>query len=338
MEKGKVNFLIGLSFGSEGKGNVAAYLGSNYDLDLAINNNGANSGHVCVIDGEKVTCKHLPTSGLFNDKTNIILGNGSVMNLDVLLDEIEKHSISHRIIIGAYAPMINDLCREMEKEHLNYIASTFQGVGAALSLKVMRSKSVRLVKDIPELEKYCHADIADVILNRIGKHGHTALAEVAQGYGLSLDGGLYPFCTSRNVNIGQSLAYLDIPHSLVGDRYGVVRTYPIRVGNVPDGYSGDGFFDQEEISWESLSEKLGEETVEFTTVTKRKRRIFSFSKFGFKKAVERNDINKLFITFWDYLTEEERDPFLDEIMSVRKFDAVYVCSGPDHTVDIERVV
>jgi len=99
---------------------------------------------------------------------------------------------------------------------------------------------------------------------------------------LSIDSEHYPMTTSRCVNVGQTLAYLDVPPSIIGDVIGIARSYIIRVGNVEGGYSGDTFYDSKEISWEKLSAKLNRPTIEFTTVTKRKRRIFTFSKYLFQ--------------------------------------------------------
>lgn len=337
MQKGKVNFLIGLSFGSEGKGNVAAYLAKKNDFDLAISNHGPNAGHSCMLGGESKVVKMVPVAGIYNKKTNVLLGSGSIIDEAVLLREIDEYGMADRINVSAFAPVVNEYCKEYEREHLQYIASTFQGTGAAVGLKCMRSQKIELVKDRPALEKYCHYHVPDIIINRIGEHSHTALCEIAQGYGLTIDSEHYPRVTGRIVNIGQALGYLDIPASLVGDRIGITRTYIIRVGNVEKGSSGGTFYDSKEVTWEELSQKLGRDTIEFTSVTKRKRRVFTFSKALFEMSVRRNDINVLFISFWDYLDDKERGEFLDYIKKF-KFKEVYTVSGYwDFDKNIERI-
>ncbi len=328
MQEGKLNFLTDISFGSSGKGNIAAYLGSTYDYDLCVSNNAANAGHSIVWKGENEVVKVLPTSGIVNKNSNIIVGAGAAFNIDQFLLEVEKYGAVGRTLLSAYAPVINDYCREYEKEHLSYIASTFQGVGAALGLKAMRSPKIKLAKDYPELEKFVHHHIPDIIINRIRDCKYSGLCEISQGYGLSLDSDFYPYVTSRPINVGQALAYLDIPACVVGDRIGVARAYPIRVGNVPGGHSGTTFPDSEEVSWEWLSERIGRPVKELTSVTKRVRRVFKFSKMQFEQAVRRNDINILFLTFVDYLLSDERSAMIDYFTSSKfNFDEIYFVKG-----------
>jgi len=283
--------------------------------------------------------KMLPTSGIYCKDANILLGSGTVVDLTTLQKEIKEFDVTNRILISATAPVVNDYCREYEREHLQYIASTFQGTGAALGLKAMRSQQIKLVKDCPELEKYCHHHIADIILNRIGKHKYTGLCEIPQGYGLTIDSELYPFTTSRIVNVAQALAYLDVPTNIVGDVIGVTRTYPIRVGNVPTGYSGDTFFDSKEVTWAELSNKINRQVLEMTSVTKRVRRVFTFSKYLFEMAVRRNNVNILFLTFVDYLLPKERREFIDYLTSSEfNFKEIYFVSGFwEHAKNIAKI-
>ncbi len=339
MQEGKLNVLLDLAFGSSGKGNVAAYLGTKNKLDLAIANHSPNAGHSVIYKGETKVVKMLPTSGIFCKDANILLGSGTVVSLETVLKEIAEFDVGGRTLISATAPVVNEYCKEYERENLQYIASTFQGTGAAIGLKAMRSQKIKLVKDCPELDKYSHFHIGDIILNRVGKHGYTGLCEVPQGYGLSVDSELYPFTTSRIVNVGQALAYLDIPASIVGDVIGVTRTYPIRVGNVPAGYSGDTFYDSKEITWEELSQKIGKKVLEMTSVTKRVRRVFTFSKYLFEMAVRRNGVNVLFLTFADYLLPVERQEFIDYLTSDKfSFKEIYFVSGFwEHDKNIEKI-
>jgi adenylosuccinate synthase len=329
LEEGKLNLILGISFGSEGKGNVCEYIARNCDIDLAIANNTPNAGHFYhTDDGEERLAKVLPVCGIVNKKSNILLGSGSAINIDILNKEMAEADCANRTLISATAPVVNQKCIDWEVEHLQYIASTFQGSGAAIGLKAMRSKDIQIVRDVPELEKYCHFHLADIIMNRLQKHGKTALAEICQGYGLSVDSEFYPYCTSRPVNAGQALGYLDVPPQIVGNVIGVTRTYIIRVGNVPEGYSGDTYFDSEEKTWEEISEHIGRPVSELTSVTKRVRRVFTFSKHMFEQAVRRNGVNVLFLTFCDYLVGNEKQEFIDYLTSDQfNFKEIYFVSG-----------
>lgn len=320
MVPGKINVLIGNSFGSEGKGNVAAYLAKKYQPDLCISNNGPNAGHQYINDaGEVKTMKMLPVSGVVSGcYPTIILGPGSVIDVERLVLEINDNpGVEDRLIISPTAPVVDQYCKDYEKEHLQYIASTFQGTGAAIGLKAMRSQKIKLAKDVTALKQFVVKDLPEHIIHA-ATMGYKILAEVSQGIGLSVDGDFYPFCTSRPINVGQMFAYCDVPVTLLGDVYGVSRSYQIRVGNVPDGYSGDVYPDSHEVTWEEISNKLGRPVKELTTVTKRVRRVFTFSERGFEQGVRRNGINICFLTFTDYLHEEEKQKMV-EYLSQEKF-------------------
>jgi hypothetical protein len=80
---------------------------------------------------------------------------------------------------------------------------------------------------------------------------------------------------------------------------GTCRVHPIRVGNTPDGYSGDWYPDQEEITWEEIGIEA-----ELTTVTKRPRRIASWSWHQIVDALNDCDPDEIFLNFCNYDQEE----------------------------------
>ena len=182
----------------------------------------------------------------------------------------------------------------------------------------MRSQKIKLAKDIPQLTKFISSRIPEIIIDAC-KEGKTILCEISQGVHLSIDSEFYPYCTSRPINVGQALAYLDVPPSLVGDVIGIARSYPIRVGNVPNGQSGDVFPDSKEISWPQLAKHINKPgLLELTTVTKRVRRVFTFSRIGIEKSIRRNNINILFLSFADYLLPNEKEVMKDYLISINK--------------------
>lgn len=84
----KVDVLLGLQWGDEGKGKVIDVLTPNYDV-IARFQGGPNAGHTLEFDGKKFVLHTIP-SGIFQgDKINII-GNGVVIDPIVLKNEIEK--------------------------------------------------------------------------------------------------------------------------------------------------------------------------------------------------------------------------------------------------------
>lgn len=150
--------------------------------------------------------------------------------------------------------------------------------------------------------------------------GNMWLHEGTQGYALAIDhGSHFPYCTSRNTGTQAFMDHMAIPPKMVGDVYLNLRTYPIRVGNVVEngqqqGYSGDGYSDCIELNWEQVAQNAGmpvEEAEnlkkrEFTTVTGRLRRVFSFSWMGLKDAVKVNGATHLCVNFIQYINWKDR--------------------------------
>ena len=99
----KVDVLLGLQWGDEGKGKVIDVLTPNYDV-IARFQGGPNAGHTLEFDGKKFVLHTIP-SGIFQgDKINII-GNGVVIDPIVLKNEIEKlekagYDLSQKLVIS----------------------------------------------------------------------------------------------------------------------------------------------------------------------------------------------------------------------------------------------
>jgi adenylosuccinate synthase len=154
---------------------------------------------------------------------------------------------------------------------------------------------------------------------------------------------------------------MGISPKFLGDVYLVLRPYPIRVGNVIEdgvqqGYSGGGYDDQVEIDWEEIARKSGMpleyatilREKEKTTVTKRVRRVFSFSKRQLREAVMVNGATKLALNFANYIdwacfASSSRDKLTTKILDFIKMledDAgipvTLVGTGPqyDHVIDL----
>jgi len=228
--------------------------------------------------------------------------------------------------------------REMEgADSTKHIASTMQGTGAAISDKIMRRPNVLLAGTRPfeELLTALKEELGDEetvrefaqkvriedgqsfrnLTHSILNNGHTWLHEGSQGYALSVDhGSHYPASTSRNCSVQAAMDYMAISPKLVGDVYLNLRTFPIRVGNVVEdgvqkGYSGDFYPDCQELTWAQVAEqarmpkeeaeKLAER--ERTTVTKRVRRVSTFSFEGLRDAVQTNGATKLVVNFIQYI-------------------------------------
>lgn len=83
----KVDILLGLQWGDEGKGKVIDYLSPKYDI-VARFQGGPNAGHTLVINGEK-TVLHTVPSGILQERPVNVIGNGVVIDPVTLKKEIE---------------------------------------------------------------------------------------------------------------------------------------------------------------------------------------------------------------------------------------------------------
>jgi adenylosuccinate synthase len=132
--------------------------------------------------------------------------------------------------------------------------------------------------------------------HRIKPERNAYFMEVSQGFSLGINSQFYPKVTSRECTVMQGLADARIPPRHLAVTYMAIRTMPIRVGNVDGHSSGNWYSDQQELTWDQVGA-----TPELTTVTKRVRRIASFSMEQFIEACYANDPDYVFVSHMDYL-------------------------------------
>ena len=109
MKSGKVDVLLGLQWGDEGKGKVVDVLTPNYDV-IARFQGGPNAGHTLEFKGEKYVLRSIP-SGIFQGGKVNIIGNGVVLAPDLFMQEakdLEKsgHDLRSRLHISKKAHLI----------------------------------------------------------------------------------------------------------------------------------------------------------------------------------------------------------------------------------------
>lgn len=311
MIRGKLNMLIDGQWGSTGKGKLAAWLTEKSNLAVAVCDFQANAGHTVVKDdGRKFVFQQLPVAALYPG-VMLLLSAASTIDLPRLLQEIEEHKVQGRLMIHPRATIITTACKTYESLMLKRISSTLKGCGAALGMKTMRHPEVLLAKDCAELKAFIGNTTE--CLQMYLKAGAMVLMETAQGFDLSVNHGhLYPFVTSRDVTTAAALNNAGVPPQLIGDVYGSIRTYPIRVGNMIEdgeiiGTSGPYYEDQVEIDWDHLASISNAKTslVERTTVTNKVRRVFTFSELQFKKFLQVCAPNKIFVNFINHMNAND---------------------------------
>ena len=146
MTKGKVDALLGIVFGDEGKGKVVDFFTPRYDV-VARFAGGPNAGHTIIFDGKKFVLRSIP-SGIFDEgKTNII-GNGCVIAPGLFMAEAREleaagYDIAPRLHISRRAHLILPTHRVLDRAYeaakgKNKVGTTGKGIGPAYSDKAAR--------------------------------------------------------------------------------------------------------------------------------------------------------------------------------------------------------
>lgn len=161
----KVDVLLGLQWGDEGKGKVVDVLTPRYDV-VARFQGGPNAGHTLEFDGKKYVLRSIPSGVFQNEKMNLI-GNGVVLDPVLFMEEAEalcqggidlKHSLklSRKAHLILPTHRLLDAANEQAKGAAK-IGTTGKGIGPTYTDKTSRN-GIRL-GDITEnfSEKYTTA-------------------------------------------------------------------------------------------------------------------------------------------------------------------------------------
>lgn len=142
----KVDVLLGLQWGDEGKGKIVDVLAPKYDV-VARFQGGPNAGHTLEFDGIKHVLHQIP-SGIFREKTRNVIGNGVVLDPIVFKTEIEKLSkfnlnIRANLFISKKATLIIPTHRLLDQAQETAkgdqkIGSTLKGIGPSYQDKIGR--------------------------------------------------------------------------------------------------------------------------------------------------------------------------------------------------------
>lgn len=329
VKPGRASVIFDGQFGSTGKGLAGAWVGEHNQIDWATTNASANAGHTSIIDGKPVVLFHIPSTYLTarqHGQCNIYINAGAIIDLDVLCREIEELGIRvDEICVNPNAAIILPEDKEAEGQRNSSqtkIASTQKGCGAALARKIRR--------DGPNLGQYLEKSfrkvpfqLKTISLNQKMSEGNSVVVEVPQGFSLSLNSsGFYPYTTSRDCTLQQGLSDAGVHPRLFHKSMSVIRTFPIRVGNIMDGdrqigYSGHVYPDQRELSWESLG--LAEER---TTVTKRVRRVFTFSGKQYEHMLRHSMPDIVFLNFVNYMTSQKARDLVGQMKAIERLNGL----------------
>lgn len=159
---GRSAAVAGLQWGDEGKGKIVDLLAAEHDAVVRFNG-GANAGHTVAVEGKKFGL-HLVPSGILHEETLAIIGNGVVVDPDVLQEELQSLDEAgvdrSGLRISSAAPVVmpyhkdEDGARErllserrapdVHSADSEPIGTTKRGIGPAYAEKAQRASAVRM--------------------------------------------------------------------------------------------------------------------------------------------------------------------------------------------------
>ena len=147
MTQGKVDALLGIVFGDEGKGKVVDCFTPKYDV-VARFAGGPNAGHTIIFEGKKFVLRSIP-SGIFDEGKLNIIGNGCVIAPDLFMAEAKEleaagYDLKSRLHISKRAHLILPTHRVLDRAYeaakgKNKVGTTGKGIGPTYSEKASRT-------------------------------------------------------------------------------------------------------------------------------------------------------------------------------------------------------
>ena len=147
MNTGKIDVLLGLQWGDEGKGKVVDVLTPKYDV-VARFQGGPNAGHTLEFEGQKYVLRSIP-SGIFQGGKVNIIGNGVVLAPDLFMGEAKDldksgHPLTERLHISKKAHLIMPTHRILDAAYESLkgkdkVGTTGKGIGPTYTDKTSRN-------------------------------------------------------------------------------------------------------------------------------------------------------------------------------------------------------
>lgn len=327
--------IVGGQFGSEGKGLIAGLIAQDYPIHVRVG--AANAGHTLYTDTgidplnpkgllhgmEKHVMQQLPCAAYANPSAALVIGPGALISPEIFAAELElnrrwrvdrglapaKVYVDGRAHVITQEQIVREAASDLQERIGSTSATAREGIGTAQADRVMRQAwCVRFGSEqgvgalakhysdelkASELPVVLSTDTSGYLRNAV-RARTPVLLEGTQGTGLSLTTGDFPYVTSRNTTATGLAADAGVPGSRLKRVILVCRTFPIRVA----GNSGPFHRGSQETAWEAID--VDGET-ERTTVTKKIRRVATFSMDQILEAVWLNGATEIALTFADYL-------------------------------------
>jgi adenylosuccinate synthase len=287
-------------------------------------------------------------AGFVNPDVRLLIAPGALVNPEVFLREVELCGLGpDRISIDENAGVIESIDLDSEKslDLPGRLGSTGEGVGSAVSRRALRAADFQLAGNHPDLAPFTKPVWKE--LGEAVRCNKSIVIEGTQGFGLSLyHADEWPYRTSRDTTAHSFLGEVGL-----GARdYEVImaiRTYPIRV-------AGESGHLPNEVTWEEVHRDSGYPypIAEYTTTTKRLRRVGEFDWSVVERAVLANAPTQIALHGADYIdyANYAKSDWADLTGSAREFvnmienrvdvPVTFVGTGPTnhHIIDRRGVV
>jgi adenylosuccinate synthase len=336
--------IVGAQWGDEGKGKATDLLGSRVDYVVKFNG-GNNAGHTVVIGDEKYAL-HLLPSGILTPGCIPVIGNGVVVDLGVLIEELDgldaRGIDTSRLLVSASAHIIPDYNRTLDKVTERFLGSkrlgtTGRGIGPTYADKMNRiGIRIQDVFDEKILRQKVEAalELKNQILAKIYNRRAVSVDEVVEGL-LSYRDRLAPMVADTGLVLNRALGdgatvlleagqatLLDVDHgtypfvtsssataggACTGS--GIPPTRIERVIGIVKAYTtrvGAGPFPTE--LFDDHGEFLRKSGAEYGTTTGRPRRCGWFDTVIARYAARVNGVTDFVLTKLDVLTGLEKVP------------------------------
>ncbi len=286
MSKLTADVIVDLQYGDCGKGKVAHFLCKTKKYTHVLRyNGGANAGHTIFHNGKKFVTHQIP-AGIFFGITSVV-GSGCVLDPEQFFAELkmlEEGGVDTKgkIWVAENTHIITPAYKAEDKQVGGKIGTTGRGNGPAYREKYGRT-GVR-ADQIPELKPY----LINLYNEWYGGKKVHILAEGAQGFGLDIDWGDYPFVTSSHCTTAGALLN-GLPPGAIKDVWGVAKVYETYVGSKKFQPEGEVF------------DRMADVGEEYGATTGRRRQTNWMSMQTLERAIRMNGVTHIVFNKVDVL-------------------------------------
>ena len=304
----RVDVVVDLQYGDCGKGKVTHHLSRTKKYTHVLRyNGGCNAGHTIFHKGKKFVTHQIPAGVFFGVRS--IIGSGCVVSVEQFFKEIQMLEAGGvrtkgKIFIATNAHVITPANKAEDRKRGGRIGTTGQGNGPAYRDKYgrtgVRAESLKRLKPylIDMYDEWFYTErsrrVTPSNLSRAqsrgveGLNNVTILAEGAQGFGLDIDWGDYPFVTSSHCTTAGALLN-GLPPSAVRDVWGVAKIYETYVGSKRFQPKGKVF------------DQIGDIGEEFGATTGRRRQVNWMNMQTLERAIRMNGVTHVVFNKVDVL-------------------------------------